>query len=137
MAQVHIVFLQGIDGFLIIFAAYVISLLHIFKNAIISLCSVIMLTSQVKQAVGYAQGFSSYVAMVGFCTFLESCSQMLLALAVHCWVFHSLGTACHPSLAEDLLLHQHVIHLFLGTVVLSSLECHDCVLFADAFDTAV
>ena len=32
---------------------------------------------------------------------------MLLAIVQHCWMLHSLGTAFHPLLAEDLCLDQH------------------------------
>ena len=55
----------------------------------------------------------------GFLYLSGSCLQMLLAIALHYQVLHSLRTICHSSLAEDLLVDQHPMHLFLGILVLS------------------
>ena len=48
-----------------------------------------------------------------FPCFLGSCLWMILAIALKCQVLHSLGTTTHPSLAEDLPLCWHPMHLYL------------------------
>ena len=45
--------------------------------------------------------------------------QILLVKELHCWVLHSLWSTLCPSLAKDLLLEWHSIHLFLHIAEIS------------------
>ena len=45
------------------------------------------------------------------------CLHMPLAIVLDCHVLHFLGTAFSPSLAEDMLLDLHVMHLFPVVIV--------------------
>ena len=63
---------------------------------------------------GICLGFLFLCHYSGFLHLWGSCLYMLLAMVLHLWVLHSLGTICHPSLKEE-----HPMHLLLDIVVLS------------------
>ena len=47
-----------------------------------------------------------------------------MAVVLQCWVVHSMRTAFCPSLAEDWLLDQYPMYLFVGIVVPSHCRIH-------------
>ena len=61
---------------------------------------------------GVCIGFLFLCCYIRFLHLSGSCSWMLLATVLHCQVLCSLETTCHPSLVEDLLLHQNPTHCF-------------------------
>ena len=46
--------------------------------------------------------------------FLTFCLWMFFAVVLHCWLLHSLEVAFNPSLAEDSLIDQELVCLFLS-----------------------
>ena len=67
----------------------------------------------------YAQGFSFSTAILGLSTGQEFL-ELLLIVVLHHWVLYFLGTTFHPSFVEDIFHNPHLMHLFLGSALLSS-----------------